>query len=73
MTKSIIKAVEKADVRAIIAKGWSSRGNDPGKEGEQIQFPESCFALEKVRHGWLFPKSEFAPFSRPMQAVSVPS
>ncbi|ORY35482.1 hypothetical protein BCR39DRAFT_461494 [Naematelia encephala] len=60
MTKSIIKAVEKADVRAIVAKGWSSRGGDPAKEGEQIQFPASCYGLEKVPHGWLFPKIDAA-------------
>ena len=70
MTKSIIKGVEKgaytafvtfltvAGVRAIIAKGWSSRGGDPGKEGEHIDFPLSCYGLDKVPHGWLFPKSE---------------
>jgi sterol 3beta-glucosyltransferase len=74
MTKSIIKAVQKgepipialrsiltdaADVRAIIAKGWSSRGGDPAKEGGNIEFPDSCFGLEKVPHGWLFPRGTF--------------
>lgn len=70
MTKSIIKGVEKgashtnktwlisiAGVRAIIAKGWSSRGGDPSKEGERIDIPPSCYGLDKVPHGWLFPKS----------------
>jgi sterol 3beta-glucosyltransferase len=76
MTKSIIKAVEKgesttislgilltrtADVRAIIAKGWSSRGGDPAKEGGNIEFPDSCFGLEKVPHGWLFPRGMLIP------------
>ncbi|RXK41092.1 hypothetical protein M231_01495 [Tremella mesenterica] len=60
MTKSIIKAVEKSGVRAIIAKGWSSRGGDPAKEGENIEFPDSCYGLEKVPHGWLFPKIQAA-------------
>ncbi|KAL7422545.1 hypothetical protein Q5752_003193 [Cryptotrichosporon argae] len=60
MTKSIIKAVEKADVRAIIAKGWSSRGGDPAKEGEHIALPASCYGLDKVPHGWLFPKVQAA-------------
>jgi sterol 3beta-glucosyltransferase len=52
-----------ADVRAIIAKGWSSRGGDPAKEGGNIEFPDSCFGLEKVPHGWLFPRGTctFAP------------
>lgn len=64
MTKSIIKAVEKADVRAIIAKGWSSRGGDPAEEGASIEFPDSCFGVEKVPHGWLFPKSELLRLDR---------
>ncbi|WVO14361.1 hypothetical protein L204_101994 [Cryptococcus depauperatus] len=57
MTKSIIEAVEK--VRAIIAKGWSSRG-DPAKEGESIVFPSSCFGVDKIPHAWLFPKVQAA-------------
>ncbi|WWC90647.1 uncharacterized protein L201_005583 [Kwoniella dendrophila CBS 6074] len=54
---SIIKAVEKADVRAIIAKGWSSRGGDPAKEGEDIKLPASCLGVDKIPHSWLFPKA----------------
>jgi sterol 3beta-glucosyltransferase len=71
MTKSIIAAVAKceseassllrssclADVRAIIAKGWSSRGAE-AEEGGEIEFPENCYSVEKVPHGWLFPRSE---------------
>ncbi|WVQ82114.1 hypothetical protein IAT38_004242 [Cryptococcus sp. DSM 104549] len=60
MTKSIIKAVEKANVRAIIAKGWSSRGGDPAKEGENIEFPDSCFGVDKIPHAWLFPRVQAA-------------
>jgi sterol 3beta-glucosyltransferase len=48
-----------AGVRAIIAKGWSSRGGDPELEGEDIVFPESCYGLDKVPHAWLFPKSRW--------------
>lgn len=43
-------------MRAIIAKGWSSRG----AEEEEVEFPDSCYSLEKVPHGWLFPKGERA-------------
>ena len=57
MTRNIIRAVEKADVRAIIAKGWSGRGGTPG---EIVEMPSSCFALDKVPHGWLFPKIDAA-------------
>lgn len=65
MTKSIIKAVEKSGVRAIIAKGWSSRGGDSAaaaKEGsdKETQFPDSCYSVDKIPHGWLFPKIQAA-------------
>ncbi|WVQ77692.1 hypothetical protein IAR50_007382 [Cryptococcus sp. DSM 104548] len=60
MTKNIIKAVEKADVRAIIAKGWSSRGGDPAKEGEDIEFPANCYGVDKIPHAWLFPRVQAA-------------
>ncbi|WVR00064.1 hypothetical protein IAU59_007206 [Kwoniella sp. CBS 9459] len=60
MTKSVIQAVEKAGVRAIIAKGWSSRSGDPATEGEDIEFPASCFGVDKIPHGWLFPKVQAA-------------
>jgi sterol 3beta-glucosyltransferase len=49
-----------ADVRAIVAKGWSSRGQDPAKEGEDIIFPAQCYALDKIPHGWLFPRIDAA-------------
>jgi len=55
-------------VRAIIAKGWSSRGGDPAKEGGNIEFPDSCFGLEKVPHGWLFPRGECCLLLFPSQA-----
>jgi len=44
MTRSIIKAVQKADVRAIIAKGWSDRGGEVDKDGNPIvvELPEDC-------------------------------
>jgi sterol 3beta-glucosyltransferase len=83
MAKSIIKAVGKgasahrspayvsAGVRAIIAKGWSSRGGDPAKEGEQIAFPESCYALDKIPHDWLFPKGGSYTEARADQAVQA--
>lgn len=48
-----------ANVWAIIAKGWSSRGGDPAKEGQNITFPESCYGIDKVPHAWLFPRGEY--------------
>ncbi len=47
MTRNIIEAVDKAGVRAIIAKGWSS-GEDDGEEKddkekeEPPKFSDNC-------------------------------
>lgn len=58
VTKSIVKGVEKAGVRAIIAKGWSSR--DSKATGDDEPLPPSCYSVDKVPHGWLFPKIDAA-------------
>lgn len=60
VTKSIIKGVNKADVRAIIAKGWSARDVDSAKNQEHVEFPDTCYSLDKVPHAWLFPKIQAA-------------
>lgn len=61
MTRNIIKAVDKADVRAIIAKGWSSKGSTSkaGEEGEPV-YSSNCYPIDKIPHGWLFPKVKAA-------------
>ncbi len=57
VTKSIVKGVEKAGVRAIIAKGWSARD---AKTVDDEPLPASCYSVDKVPHGWLFPKIDAA-------------
>lgn len=59
MTKSIVKGVEKAGVYAIIAKGWSARGEDASKS-EHIEMSDACYSVDKVPHSWLFPKIQAA-------------
>lgn len=56
---SMADSIFVANVWAIIAKGWSSRGGDPAKEGQNITFPESCYGIDKVPHAWLFPRGEY--------------
>lgn len=61
-TRNVIRAVERSGVRAIVAKGWSGRGNEVDKDGLPIEvpFPASCFSLEKVPHNWLFKRVDAA-------------
>ncbi|QRV84192.1 glycosyltransferase family 1 protein [Ceratobasidium sp. AG-Ba] len=58
MTRSIVKAVLKSDVRAILSKGWSARmSKDTGPE---VELPPEVFSVDKIPHDWLFPKIDAA-------------
>ncbi|KAG0359483.1 Sterol 3-beta-glucosyltransferase [Podila minutissima] len=63
MTRTIIEAVVKSGVRAIISKGWSDRlttledgTTGTPKKSEEIVIPPSVFMLKSVPHDWLFPQ-----------------
>ncbi|KDQ13964.1 glycosyltransferase family 1 protein [Botryobasidium botryosum FD-172 SS1] len=59
MTKNIIKAVLKSDVRAIVSKGWSARmAKDTGEP--EIEMPPECYSVDKIPHDWLFPQIDAA-------------
>ncbi|KZS92128.1 UDP-Glycosyltransferase/glycogen phosphorylase [Sistotremastrum niveocremeum HHB9708] len=58
MTRSIIKAVLKADVRAIVSKGWSARMSK--EDDVEIEFPDECYPIDKLPHDWLFPQIDAA-------------
>ncbi|VDC02382.1 unnamed protein product [Peniophora sp. CBMAI 1063] len=60
LSKNIIAAVVKADVRAIVSRGWSARMAKPGAEVEEVEYPEQCYVLDKVPHDWLFPQCDVA-------------
>lgn len=67
MTQEVIDAVQKADVRAILSKGWSDRGTktektDKGLEAvtdglerpEEPELPPEIFQIASAPHDWLF-------------------
>lgn len=63
VTRTIVEAVLKANVRAIICKGWSSRMDDNkdeplDKTSDDILklHPETIYQCDSVPHDWLFPK-----------------
>ncbi|KAF8073827.1 glycosyltransferase family 1 protein, partial [Lyophyllum atratum] len=61
VTARIVKAVLKSDVRAVIAKGWSSRMNRPGDDKDmQVEIPPECYMIDKIPHDWLFSKIDAA-------------
>jgi sterol 3beta-glucosyltransferase len=63
MTKTVVDAVMKADVRCILAKGWSNRvaGSAPTKAEPtpvEIPLPPEIFQVQSVPHDWLFPQMD---------------
>ncbi|CAE6456573.1 unnamed protein product [Rhizoctonia solani] len=58
MTRSIVKAVLKSDVRAILSKGWSARMSK--ETGPEVELPPEVFSVDKIPHDWLFPKVDAA-------------
>jgi sterol 3beta-glucosyltransferase len=54
MTKTIIEAVKKSGVRAIVSKGWSSRGKE--QKQTHVEYPPEIYPLDSVPHDWLFPQ-----------------
>ncbi|KAJ7505356.1 glycosyltransferase family 1 protein [Mycena galericulata] len=60
VTAKIVKAVLKADVRAIISKGWSARMSKGTDKDPEVEIPPECYQLDKVPHDWLFPQIDAA-------------
>ncbi|EJC98880.1 UDP-Glycosyltransferase/glycogen phosphorylase [Fomitiporia mediterranea MF3/22] len=58
MTRSIVKAVKKSGVRAIISKGWSARMSK--SDEPEFEFPPECYSIDKIPHDWLFPQIDAA-------------
>ncbi|KAF7562944.1 hypothetical protein G7046_g1199 [Stylonectria norvegica] len=56
MTREVIDAVRKADVRCILSKGWSDRlsTDDPANPRPEILFPEEIHVIKSAPHDWLF-------------------
>ncbi|KAJ7784602.1 glycosyltransferase family 1 protein [Mycena metata] len=54
VTARIVKAVLRADVRAIISKGWSARMSSASDKDPEVVIPP------EVPHDWLFPQIDAA-------------
>ncbi|KAJ3498494.1 hypothetical protein NLG97_g1094 [Lecanicillium saksenae] len=64
MTKEVIDAVLKADVRCILSKGWSDRissKEDPSKKRpEEPEMPPEIHVIKSAPHDWLFKQIDAA-------------
>ncbi|CAM1503579.1 Fc.00g011700.m01.CDS01 [Cosmosporella sp. VM-42] len=58
MTQEVIDAVQKADVRCILSKGWSDRPSpkdDPAKpKAKEPPMPADIHVIKSAPHDWLF-------------------
>ncbi|KAF2152471.1 glycosyltransferase family 1 protein [Myriangium duriaei CBS 260.36] len=60
MTHAIIKAVQKADVRCILSKGWSDRLNASSRNEPEIPLPDCIHPISSAPHDWLFAQIDAA-------------
>lgn len=54
LTRTVVEAVLKADVRCILSKGWSDRLGDPSAQKVEITLPSDIFQIKAAPHDWLF-------------------
>ncbi|KAG8628988.1 hypothetical protein KVT40_002853 [Elsinoe batatas] len=60
MTQTIVQAVQKADVRCILSKGWSDRLDDAARTVPEIPLPDCIFQIASAPHDWLFKQIDAA-------------
>ncbi|KZT51272.1 glycosyltransferase family 1 protein [Calocera cornea HHB12733] len=60
MTSSIVKAVQKADVRAILSEGWAARLIESKSTEAAVPLPPEIYKVDKIPHDWLFPRIDVA-------------
>jgi sterol 3beta-glucosyltransferase len=70
MTQTIFDSVIKADVRCILAKGWSDRTPNkltgdkakPDPTQFELPVPPEIFPVKSIPHDWLFPQCDAVAF-----------
>ncbi|PYI32230.1 sterol 3-beta-glucosyltransferase [Aspergillus indologenus CBS 114.80] len=60
LTRTVVEAVQKADVRCILSKGWSDRLGDPSSAKAEIPLPPEIFQIQAAPHDWLFSQIDAA-------------
>lgn len=65
MTQEVIDAVLGADVRAVLSKGWSDRGEkevptDGSEQHQEPELPPEIFQISSAPHDWLFSQMDAA-------------
>ena len=60
LTRTVIESIKKADVRCILAKGWSDRLGDPAAVQTEVPLPPEIHQIKSAPHDWLFQQIDAA-------------
>lgn len=60
LTKTIVRSVQKADVRCILSKGWSDRLDKKGASEPEVPLPDDILQIKSAPHDWLFTQIDAA-------------
>lgn len=61
LTASVVAAVQKADVRCVLSKGWSDRLDSSAQKTQpEVSLPDSIFLITSAPHDWLFSQMDAA-------------
>lgn len=60
LTRTVVDAVVKADVRCVLSKGWSDRLGDPSAQKVEVPLPPEIFQIKSAPHDWLFKQMDAA-------------
>ncbi|RKF82545.1 Sterol 3-beta-glucosyltransferase [Golovinomyces cichoracearum] len=60
LMNTIIKSVEKADIRCILSRGWSDRLDKKESKKVEPQLPPSIIQIRSAPHDWLFKQIDAA-------------
>lgn len=60
MTRAVTEAVQDADVRCIMCKGWSDRLDRKDASWPEVPLPDSIFSIKAAPHDWLFSQVDAA-------------
>ena len=60
LTRTVVEAVLKADVRCVLSKGWSDRLGSRDASVPEVPLPPQLLAIKSAPHDWLFAHMDVA-------------
>ncbi|TGZ83089.1 UDP-Glycosyltransferase/glycogen phosphorylase [Ascodesmis nigricans] len=60
VTQAVVQAVQNANVRCVLSKGWSDRMASKDAHIPEVPLPDSIFQIKACPHDWLFKQVDAA-------------